>query len=108
MGLRVTTGDNWLYGCEAQLEWYMSYKKLNAKIIYVNKNSSHLKTILKQIPNIVNERLNNWSSKKKKFLEIKNEYELIVKKCGYDDKLKYENSEQKPKNNPKRKLAEKL
>ena len=71
--------------------------------MYLNKNSIHTKTVLKQNPNIINERLNKRSSKEENFLEIKNEYELIMKKCGYDDKLKYENYMQKPKNNPKQK-----
>ena len=82
---------------------YMPYKKPNAKIMYVNKNSSHPKTIIKQIPNIINERLNKRSSKEENFLKIKDEYELIMKKCGYNNKLKYEDSVQKPKNNPKHK-----
>ena len=82
---------------------YMPYKKPNAKIMYVNKNSSHPKTIIKQIPNIINERLNKRSSKEENFLKIKDEYELIMKKCGYNDKLKYEDSVQKPKNNSKHK-----
>ena len=45
---------------------------------------------------IINERLikslNKSSSKEETFLEVKNEFELIMKKCGFDDKLKYENS----------------
>ena len=57
----------------------MPYKKPNAKIMYVNKNSSHPKTIIKQIPNIINERLNKRSSKEENFLKIKDEYELIMK-----------------------------
>ena len=48
--------------------------------MYVKKNSSHPKTILKQFPNIINERLSKTSSKEKNFLEITNEYELIMKK----------------------------
>ena len=60
---------------------HMPYKKSNAKIMYVNKNSSHSKTILK--PNIINERLYKRSSLQ--ILEIKNEYELIMKKYGYDE-----------------------
>ena len=63
---------------------YMPYKKPNAKIMYVNKTSSHPKTILKEIPNIINKLLNKRSSKKENFLEIKNEYELIMKKCRYE------------------------
>ena len=53
-------------------------------------------------PNIINERLNKRSSKEEYSLEIKNEYELMMKNCKYD-KVKYENSEQKPKTNPKHK-----
>ena len=41
---------------------FMPYKKQNAKIMYVNKQSSHPKNIIKQIPNIINQRLNKRSS----------------------------------------------
>ena len=34
---------------------YIPYKKPNAKVMNVNKNSSHPKTILKQIPVLTNE-----------------------------------------------------
>ena len=37
---------------------YMPYKKQNAKSMYINKCSSHTKNIIKQIPNIINQRLN--------------------------------------------------
>ena len=47
---------------------YMPYKKPNVKIAYVNKNSSHPKTITKQILNIIKERLNKRLSKEKNFL----------------------------------------
>ena len=53
----------------------MPYKKTNAEIMYVNKNSSHPKNIIKQIPNIINERLNKRCSKEKKILDIKNTHE---------------------------------
>ena len=86
---------------------YIPYKKPYAKTMYVNKTSIHPKTILKQFSNIINECLNKRSSKEENFLEIKNEYELIMKKCGYDDKLKFENSIQKPNNYPKQKTKKK-
>ena len=34
---------------------FMPYKRKNAKIMYVNKQSSHRKNIIKQIPNIINQ-----------------------------------------------------
>merc|ERR1712240_404487 len=78
---------------------YMPYKKKNAKIMYINKCSSHPKNIIKQIPKIINQRLNKRSSKEEHFLKIKDEYETIMKKCGYDNKLKFEKPEQQPNSN---------
>ena len=82
MGLRVTVESSLVITDFLDVKLilndlsYMPYKKLNAKIMYVNENSSLPKTVLKQIPNIINRR----SSKKEKLLEIKTEYELIIKK----------------------------
>ena len=36
----------------------------------------------KQIPNIINDRLKKRSSTEKKFIKVKNDYELIMKKYG--------------------------
>ena len=48
------------------------------------------KNIIKQTLNIINERLNKRLSNKKKFLKTKHDYELIVEKFSYNDKLKFE------------------
>ena len=73
----------------------MPYNKRNVKIMCINKCSSHSKNIIKQIQKIVNQRLNKRSSSKEKFLKTKHDYELIMKKCGYNDKLNFETTEQK-------------
>ena len=52
---------------------FMPYRKQNAKIMYVNKQSSHPKNIIKQIPNIINQRLNKRSSKEENFLKTKDD-----------------------------------
>ena len=49
----------------------MPYKKKNAKIMYINKCSSHPKNIIKQIPNIINQRLNKRSSNEENFFKDK-------------------------------------
>ena len=67
---------------------FMPYKKQYEKVIYVNKQSSHPKNIIKQIPNIIGQRLNKRSSTEDNFLKIKDKYETIIKNCGYDNKLK--------------------
>ena len=81
----------------------MLYKKQNAKIMYVNKQLNHPKNIIKQIQNITNQPLNKRSSTEEKFLKIKDDYETIMWKCGYDNKLKFEKPEQQPKTNQKHK-----
>ena len=82
---------------------YKPYRKPNSNIMYINKNSSHPKNIIKQIPNIINDRLNKRSSTQENFLKVKSDYESIMEKCGYKEKLHYKNSEQKSQNTSKRK-----
>ena len=82
----------------------MPYKIPKAKIMYFNKNSRNSKTVLKQRLNIINERFNKRLSKQENILEINNEYELIMKKCRYFHRLKYENYEQNPKTKIKRNI----
>ena len=68
----------------------MPYEKQNAKIMYTNKCSSHPRDITKQKTNIINQRLDIRSSNEENFLKTKNDYELIMKKCNYNDKLNFE------------------
>ena len=65
--------------------------------MYINKCSSHPKNMIKQIPNIINQRLNKRSSNEENFLKTKNDYKLIMKKCGYNDKLNFEKQSKKLK-----------
>ena len=80
MGLGVTVGSPMLTTdfLDVKLNLsdlsYMPYKKKNAKIMYINKCSSHPKNIIKQIPNI-NQRLNKRSGNEENFLKTKNDYE---------------------------------
>ena len=82
---------------------YMPYRKQNSNIMYINKNSSHPKNVIKQIPNIINDRLNKRSSTEENFLKVKSDYESIMEKCSYKEKLHYKNSEQNTQNTSKRK-----
>ena len=81
----------------------ISYRKLNSNIMYINKNSSHPKNIIKQIPNIINDRLNKISTTDENFLKVKSDYETIMEKGGYKEKLHYKNSEQNTLQNVKEK-----
>ena len=81
---------------------YAPYKKPNAKILYVNANSNHPKNIIDQIPRTINHRLSKRSSTKKEFDAIRPEYDEILKRCGYQDKLAYEAQQQNHPRSKKR------
>ena len=71
--------------------------------MYINKYSSHPKNIINQIPKIINQQLNKRSSNEENFLKTKQDYEPTMKKCGYNDKLNFETTEQKNKTTNKSK-----
>ena len=64
----------------------MPNRKQNSNIMYINKNSSHPKNIIKQIPEIINDRWNKRSRTNEKLIKVKNTYELIIEKRGYKEK----------------------
>ena len=70
-------------------EDYKPYKKPNDKLLYVNNQSNHPKTVLKHIPKSVSERLSNISSSKKIFEEAKGEYMRALSASGYSEELIY-------------------
>ena len=68
-------------------ETFSPYKKPNNKLLYVNKQSNHPPSVLKQIPNSVNERLNTISSNEGIFNSAKKDYENALKSSGYNQPL---------------------
>ena len=80
-------------------ETYRPYKKPNSKLLYVNKDSNHPPTVLKQIPNSVNQRLSTISSSEEIFNASKREYESALSEAGYKQPLKYTINEQNNANN---------
>ena len=82
MGLRVTVESKMLTTdfLDVKLNlsdlYYMHYKKQNAKIMYINKCSSHQKSTIKQIPNIINHRSNKRSKKRRKLFKDKEQLRI--------------------------------
>ena len=66
----------------------------------INKYSSHPKKIIKQITKITN-RYFNKRPNNKKIIKTKHEYDLIMEKCGCNNKLNFEINQQKPITNNK-------
>ena len=66
------------------------YKKANSSLKYVNKASNHPPSIPKNIPILIQKRLNTISSSEKVFNEAKSEYERALGDAGYSEELSYE------------------
>lgn len=79
---------------------YKPYRKPNDTPVYVNKGSNHPKTVLKEIHNSVNARINSISSTETLFEEAKDIYENALKESGHNSKLTFE---QKTEGRQKRK-----
>ena len=68
---------------------YRPYKKPNDKLQYINTLSNHPPQIIKQLPQIINDRLSANSSNQEIFDNSKEEYEKSLKESGYTTKLNY-------------------
>ena len=61
---------------------YKPYKKLNDRLLYINKSSNHSPQIINQLPKIISGRLYRNSSNKEVFNAAKVEYEEALKRSG--------------------------
>ena len=68
---------------------YRSYKKPNARLLYIHSLSNHPSNVIKQIPNSIQERLSKNSSNEEIFNTTKCEYEDALKKSGFKFDFKY-------------------
>ena len=57
--------------------------------MYINVNSNHPPSIIKQIPSSINRRLSNLSSDEEVFLNNLQPYREALKKSGFRDELTY-------------------
>ena len=67
---------------------YKPYHKPNNEILYINKESNHPPSIIKQLPLSIENRLSNLSSAKI-FNESAGVYQEALNKCSYKHKIKY-------------------
>ena len=70
---------------------FKPFSKNNSTPTYINTDSNHPKSILKQIPNAVNQRINRLSPCKKFFEERKWIYDEALKNSGFQVRLEYVN-----------------
>ena len=81
---------------------YQPYRKPNNDPLYINSNSNHPSTIIKQLPVCIKKRLSNLSSNKQSFESCTSVYENALKRSNYKHKLHY-SANTKQDGTPKRK-----
>ena len=65
------------------------YKKPNDTPVYVHRRSNHPVNILKQVPKMTSRRLSKLSSNQEEFEKVASEYQEILTKSDYTEKLSY-------------------
>ena len=90
-----------------ELEIYKPYMKPNDKPIYVDRNSNHPPSILKNIPESINNRLSKISANEEVFNQAIPPFQEALQKSGYDFQLKFSPPapNQQKKNCRKRKIT---
>ena len=84
---------------------YKPYRKPNETPLYINVNSNHPKSIIKQLPNMVSNRISNLSSSAQIFIEENQIYQASLQAAGYKEKLHFQPKvSQKVPKNRKRKI----
>ena len=82
---------------------FYPYRKPNDTPLYINVNSNHPPSIIKQIPKMINRRLSDLSCNADEFEKSKPEYQDALKKSGFKSELKYEYAT-RPKRHRKRNI----
>ena len=70
-------------------ELYYPFKKPNNEILYINSQSNHPPSIIKQLPKTIAMRFSSLSSNQDVFNKAKPDYEEALKKSGYNEKLSF-------------------
>ena len=68
---------------------FKPFSKNDSALRYINVSSNHPRSVLRQIPNAVNQRIDKLSSCKKIFEENKSRYDDILKDSGFQGRVEY-------------------
>jgi hypothetical protein len=77
---------------------YFPYRKPGNTPLYINSNSNHPGTIVKQLPNMINRRISDISCNKQEFDKSTKAYESALRASGYNFKMEYQERPCKRKN----------
>ena len=68
---------------------YYPYRKPNNEPLYIDANSNHPPSIVRQLPKMVNRRISEISCNREEFDKCKDTYNNALKKSGHNEKLSY-------------------
>ena len=83
---------------------YSPFRKPGNEPLYINSKSNHLPSIIKQLPSMINKRLNDLSCNKEEFDKATPMYKKALISSGHDNKLKFDQNKNLPKRTRKRKI----
>ena len=85
---------------------YRPYRKPSSNPLYINRNSNHPPSVIKQVPGSIAQRLSDISSSAEVFQQAAPVYQAALRDSGYDNTLLYsqtDRTQQQPKRNRRRK-----
>ena len=82
---------------------YYPHRKPNDPPLYINASSNHPKSILKQVPEMINERISNLSCNAREFSRVKDIYQTALTASNFNKELEYLPKQSKKKSR-KRKI----
>ena len=84
---------------------YWPYRKPNNDPLYIHKDSNHPATILKQLPEMIQNRISATSCDSTEFDKVKVDYEKALKCSGFNSKLQFNKPKPKRSRTRKRKVT---
>ena len=81
---------------------FYPFRKPNDKPLYVNAHSNHPESIIKQLPEMINKRVNELSCNREEFCKAKVTYESALSEAGHKYKMQYNKVTGKRKNRPRK------
>ena len=87
---------------------YEPFRKEELPPIYVNKKSNHPPVVTKNIPAMIEKRLNNRCSNEQAFNRHRNTYERALRQSGYNATLKYNENQPDPVKRKKERYPKKF
>ena len=83
---------------------YCPFRKPGNEPLYINLKSNHPPSIIRQLPSMINKRLNDLSCNKEEFDKATPMYKKALISSGHDIKLKFDQNKNLPKRTRKKKI----